>query len=313
MPDFKKLVVDVFAPKPGERVTILTDGQPGQKELIREFVSAFKEQGFPPRMVTYPPTGGHSAALPKTGESDGNAIDLEKFIKGLGKNDIVLAITKYSASGTFFSRLSQGFRCATMPSAFLGMKAFHADYQLVAKKSYVLRDLLNRAEMARIEFSTGHKLTVDLRVHRAKADDGMCREPGRGINLPSGEAYIVPFEGKGSRTEGELPVGDKVYQVKENKITSFRDRAKANIAELGLGCNDKAGIIGNILQDEKAEGVHIAYGMSSHLGGKVTAKMFKGKAVHQDIVYAPGCPIHAKRLVLDEEVIIRDGKYTVFR
>ncbi len=59
---------------------------------------------------------------------------------------------------------------------------------------------------------------------------------------------------------------------------------RRNIAELGIGCNPKAVVTGNVLEDEKV-GLHIAYGMSTHLGGKVKSD------VHSDICYSKGCPV----------------------
>ena len=75
---------------------------------------------------------------------------------------------------------------------------------------------------------------------------------------------------------------------------------RRNIAELGIGCNPKAVVTGSVLEDEKVGGLHIAYGLSSHLGGKVNSD------VHQDICYPKGAPIEAKTLTL----IHKDGSKT---
>ena len=43
-----------------------------------------------------------------------------------------------------------------------------------------------------------------------------------------------------------------------------------NIAELGIGTNEKAKLTGNILEDEKILGtVHVAFGASAAIGGTV--------------------------------------------
>ena len=62
----------------------------------------------------------------------------------------------------------------------------------------------------------------------------------------------------------------------------------------------KAKITGNILEDEKAGGLHIAYGTSVHLGGKIESD------IHQDICYSKGLPIEARSLIL----INNDGTKT---
>ena len=52
-----------------------------------------------------------------------------------------------------------------------------------------------------------------------------------------------------------------------------------NLAELGVGTNDRATLTGNILEDEKILGTaHIAFGASAGIGGTVTVP------VHLDVV-----------------------------
>ena len=96
------------------------------------------------------------------------------------------------------------------------------------------------------------------------------------------------------------------------------DFARRNVAELGLGCNDKAVVQGAIIEDEKA-GFHWAYGRSEHLGGTVGPGHFTHPAnvIHQDIVYAPASPIGIRELTLrnpDQSVVpvIRRNKYVPF-
>jgi hypothetical protein len=88
---------------------------------------------------------------------------------------------------------------------------------------------------------------------------------------------------------------------------------------LGLGVNDKAVITGNVLEEEKVWGVHLAAGRSDHIGGVVGVEDFSHPAyvVHRDVVYPFGGQIEVTELVLSyedgtEEVIIVDGAYTLF-
>jgi len=141
------------------------------------------------------------------------------------------------------------------------------------------------------------------------------------MNFPSGEGFIAPYEAATdeinefgeSKTEGIWPVNYKgellKYVVKNNRITdiigegAMADEARKfysendtrrNIAELGIGCNPKAIVTGNVLEDEKV-GLHIAYGTSTHFDGKVQSD------THLDIVYAKGCPVEGKSLRLINE------------
>ena len=71
----------------------------------------------------------------------------------------------------------------------------------------------------------------------------------------------------------------------------IENNTRRNIAELGIGCNPQAVVTGNPLEDEKV-GLHIAYGMSTHLGGKIKSDM------HYDIIHAKGCPTEGITLTL---------------
>jgi leucyl aminopeptidase (aminopeptidase T) len=223
--------------------------------------------------------------------------------------------------------------------------ALAADYSEVARKSHILAGKLSQAVGAKVEFSTGHQLYFDLRYRQAEADDGQLHADKKGmrlINLPSGEACIAPYEGEAegrpSQTKGMIPVmvDDELvlFRVQENRIVEVIgdgpqaaqkrgyfavDQARCNIAELGLGCNDKAVISGSVLEDEKVLGLHWAYGRSDHIGGTVGVAAFSHPShiVHHDIVYPRGGRIEIASLVLQyedgtSEEIIKDGQYTIF-
>ena len=104
---------------------------------------------------------------------------------------------------------------------------------------------------------------------------------------------IVIFTVRGNQivdVEGDGPVA-------EQKREEFRQEvALRNIAEVAVGCNDKAAATGNLLEDEKA-GFRWAYGRSDHLGGKVGVSEFSspGEVYHLDSVYARGSPIVCAR------------------
>jgi leucyl aminopeptidase (aminopeptidase T) len=201
------------------------------------------------------------------------------------------------------------------------------------------------AEGAKVVFSTGHEMYFDLRYREAHADDGQLhadKEGARVINLPSGEAYIAPYEGERneepSKTEGMIPVmlGEElvVARVEANRIVEVigegteaaearaylaLDDALRNVAELGLGCNESAVVTGNVLEDEKVMGMHWAFGLSEHIGGTVGVDDFSdpGLAEHRDWVYPKGGAIEIASLVLEysdgtSEEIIHDGEYTTF-
>jgi hypothetical protein len=322
-----------------------------RREMALEWHEAFRALGkrikfsvYP--LVRYPASGAHNAPLPEKGEMDGKAVRLEQI---LADTNIVVAMTQYSPTAPLINVCEKvpTLRGASMPGVTRGMErtALAADYSRVAERCAVLAAKLDPAVGARVDFSTGHRLFFDLRDREPDADDGQVhpgREGIRIINLPSGETCIAPYEGevqdRPSRTDGSIPAmyGDElvVFSVRENRIVDVIgdgpeaahmkaylaiDDARRNIAELGLGCNDKAVICGEVLEDEKVMGMHWAYGRSDHLGGSVGVDSFSDPihVVHEDTVYAKGGPIEISSLVLEyedgtTEEIIRDSVYTVF-
>jgi leucyl aminopeptidase (aminopeptidase T) len=307
--------------------------------------AAFAELGLPVQpLLSLAATGADNADLPATGRQDGREVEIVPL---LARCHIVVAMTRFSATAPLsrFVKELPHLRAASMPGVLRRMEqsALAADYRQVAARCRQLADRLTHADSASVTFSTGHRIAFDLRYRTGLADDGLCT-PEKSfplINLPSGEAFVVPYEGERagtpSQTRGVIPVrrsGETVLlHVEENRIEQVEgggpaaramdrffdvDPARRNLAELGLGCNDRAVVLGNVLEDEKA-GMHWAYGRSEHLGGTVGPSAFSDPrhVVHTDIVYAAGCPVTVSRLVLEypgaePETIIRDSAYQVF-
>jgi hypothetical protein len=359
--NLEKLIVDVFAPQPGEKVLVMIDlphgelidheGWAERRRMAEEWHSAFErlgaKEGFTVHpFFSYPATGANNGDLPEGGEMAGRKVRLEEVFTS---TNIVVAMTEYSASAPLikYGQKLPGLRAASMPKVTRSMEntALSADYSEVARKAHILAEKLDRANGAGVRFSTGHVFYFDLRNRTADADDGLLHADRTGIrliNLPSGEACIAPYEGEvegqPSRTEGTIPVMDGeemvLFEVQENCIERMIgdgpeaarrreyfavDRARRNLAELGLGCNDKAVISGVVLEDEKVMGMHWAYGRSDHIGGVTGVQQFShpSHVVHQDIVYAKGGPVDVASLVLEyedggSEELIKDAEYTIF-
>lgn len=73
-----------------------------------------------------------------------------------------------------------------------------------------------------------------------------------------------------------------------------------NVAELGIGTNDKARLTGVILEDEKAWGtIHLAFGSNATFGGMVEAE------VHLDAV------IMGPTVYVDDKLLMQDGQLMV--
>jgi hypothetical protein len=240
-----------------------------------------------------------------------------------GSHSILIAPTQYSATAPLkVAARSAAIRAATMPGFRAAMiPALRLDYGEVNRRVVALAARLDEADGADIVFVTPAgeaRLHLDLRFRKAHASGGLIPDPGTAGNLPSGEAYIVPYEGERagepSRTSGLLPVefdGEVVqYVIAGNRAVEVlpggphadaerarlqREPAYGNLAELGLGVLAAFGIqpVGEVLLDEKL-GLHIAFGRSDHFGGQVGPKDFSSPeaVVHIDRVYVPACQPH---------------------
>jgi leucyl aminopeptidase (aminopeptidase T) len=371
------LIERVFQPGPGDHAVAvlidLPDAQVADSPRWRERramaadwaarLAALEPQtGRSTHLVLYRNVRMNNADLPATAwlhtgpmPSDADALDPAKavpFPEVLRTHPIVIAVTQFSATAPLkLMARTHGFRAATMPGFSEAMiPALRLDYTEINRRVNLLKDLLDRAALARFVFRVDgareHRLQLDLRHRIAHASGGLIPQPGTAGNLPSGEAYVVPYEGEReddpSRSEGELPVelGDEVvvYRIEHNRAVGLampasgdagrseaeklvREPAYGNLAELGLGVLGDFGVqpAGEVLLDEKL-GLHIAFGRSDHFGGQVGARQFSSPeaVVHIDRVYVPSLQprVQVARIDLELEdgssvALMRDGRYAI--
>lgn len=284
-------------------------------------------------------TYDHADELPAAG-----AIPFAELFAG---HSLLLAPTELSATAPLkVAARSHPLRAATMPGFLPAMiPALQIDYAEVNRRVDRLKALLDPATAATVVTRAGGRtrtLRLDLRHRTAHASGGLFPHNGVAGNLPSGETYIVPYEGElagdPSGSRGELPVqfDDEVvvYRIEGNKAVAVlsggprsaaeaaliaAEPAYANLAELGLGVLGDFGLepVGSILLDEKL-GLHLAFGRSDHFGGAVGPADFSGPdaVVHLDRVYIPQVQPAVAVLSVTLEgpeggrEIMRDGKWT---
>jgi len=345
--DVKRLLTDVFDPQPGEIAAVMVDlpheGIPDTAAWIARRAMAERwrgalaelgaERGFEVLpLLSFPATGANNADLPTVGWLGGSELNLGER---LSSSTLVIAMTQFSATAplSHLAKANPDLRAASMPGVEERMEgtALAADYRQVAKRCRAIADALDGAVLCEVLFSTGHRCWFDLRHRRCEMDDGSLLRGKTGervINLPSGETFIVPYEGEfedvPSWTAGTIPVIENdelvLFHVVANTVVVVEgegevadryaaffddDPARANIAEVAFGVNDKAQVTGKVLEDEKA-GFYWAFGRSDHLGGVVGVADFSSPAsvVHQDIVYAKGNPIQVERA----DIVHPDGR-----
>ncbi len=239
---------------------------------------------------------------------------------------VIIALANNSTSHTRYRALAcaAGCRFASLPHFDPDM--FHTsmtvDWNALAARTARLVETVNEAEWIRVTTPNGTDMMICKQGRHAGGDDGLLTAPGSFGNLPAGEAYLAPLEGK---SHGVMVIewgptrrlNEPLRLTVENGVVvqiegsdSLRTRLEArfaenancrNIAELGIGTNDKASRPDNVLEAEKILGtIHIALGDNTGFGGKVSAPF------HEDYVfYRP--TLTAILADGSERIIIDDG------
>ena len=240
--------------------------------------------------------------------------------------DVVLCPTVQSLSHTAARRAATeaGARIATLPGVTAEMLArvMSADMEGLRRNGRAIAERLTSGSEARLTCPNGSELRIGLEGRDAIPDAGELTAPRAFGNLPCGEGFIAPVEGT---TNGKLVVdgtiagvgipGEPVELTVEAghlveadgeegallmDLLTAHGEDGTNVAELGIGTNEKAELTGNVLEDEKILGTaHVAFGASAAIGGTVQVP------VHLDCVV-----MHAEVWV-DGEPLLIDGKLAV--
>jgi leucyl aminopeptidase (aminopeptidase T) len=238
--------------------------------------------------------------------------------------DVFIAPTSRSLSHTQARKRAtdNGARGATMPTVTAEMLArlMDADFDLLRARSRAVTDLLSAADEARVSCPRGTDLRLDLSGRAAIADDGEITAPGSFGNLPCGEGFVAPCGGEGTvatrslasiglvqghpahltveggrLTKATGSEGERLYEL----LTGAGAQG-TNLAELGVGTNERARLTGNILEDEKILGtVHVAFGASAGIGGTVSVP------IHLDVVVTDAT------LTIGDTAVLDAGRYVL--
>jgi leucyl aminopeptidase (aminopeptidase T) len=216
--------------------------------------------------------------------------------------DVFIAPTSRSLSHTPARKRATetGARGATLPGVTAEMLArvMAVDVDLMGRRSQIVAKLLTESDDAHLRCPRGSDFRLDLSGRHGIADDGALSEPGAFGNLPAGEGFVAPLSGSGKIVASSVaPLGlsaePALLTVVDGRLTDAQHglgpeylellRAHGemglNLAELGVGTNDRAELTGNVLEDEKILGtVHVAFGASAGIGGTVSVP------IHLDVV-----------------------------
>jgi leucyl aminopeptidase (aminopeptidase T) len=306
-PALRTVVQDCLAIQPGEDVLVIAD--PPLQSLGQALREAARDAGADAVL-----------ALMDEREIDGNE-PARPVAGALEACDVFIAPTTRSLSHTTARKRAtdRGARGATMPGVTEDMlsRVMAMDFEAMAARSQAVAAVLDGATEAHLTCPRGSDLRLDLRDRAGLADDGRLTAPGAFGNLPCGEGFIAPAGGEGTIVAASLaPLGltdePAALVVSEGHITQAQGGLGpdylallqahgewgTNLAELGVGTNDRAVLTGNVLEDEKILGtVHVAFGASAGIGGTVSVP------IHLDVV------VLEATLVVDGRPVLESGRY----
>jgi len=306
-------VRDCMGVKPGERVLIVTD-EP-LRTIGYALWKASKDLGNEVILAEI---------LPRTTNGEEPPPEVAELMKMV---DVVLCPTSKSLTHTDSRRAAseKGVRIATLPGVAeeIMIRCMNADYNEIAKRTFRVCAELEKTSVVRVEAPAGTDITMPIKGRKAHASSGLFREKGLWGNLPTGEAYLAPLEGESQGlvvVDGSMASVGMIHEpirisVKDGYATGINGGAEAkrliellephgkdgrNVAEFGIGTNDKAILTGLILEDEKVMGtIHIAFGDNKSMGGTVRVASHLDGLVKEPTVW------------FDDRKVMEEGKLLI--
>jgi aminopeptidase len=304
---------DCMGARPGERVLIVTDAP------LRTIGYALRQAA-----VDLGQDVLLAEMIPRQSNGEEPPPDVAELMT---RRDLVLCATSKSLTHTNARRAASaaGARVATLPGVTeaIMVRCMNADYAQIAERTQRICALMAETRVIRVQAPAGTDITMPVAGRRAFPSTGLIRERGQWGNLPTGEAYVAPLEGAshgvvvvdGSMAGIGMTTHPIRVEVEDGYATSIsggadaerlvallepHGRAARNVAEFGIGTNDRAILTGVILEDEKVMGtIHIAFGDNKSMGGSIGVPSHLDGVVKQPTVW------------FDERKVIEAGRLLV--
>lgn len=262
--------------------------------------------------------------LPRKSNGEEPPAEVAELMK---KFDVVFCPTSKSLTHTDARRTASalGVRIATLPGVTeeIMVRCMNADYHAIARRTHKLCEMLEKISVVRVTSPAGTDITLPIKGRTAHASSGLFQEKGQSGNLPTGEAYLAPLEHQSNGivvVDGsmagvgivktpirivvkdgyatEISGGEEAEALK--KLLEPHGKDAYNVAEFGIGTNDRAMITGKIIEDEKVMGtIHIAFGDNKSMGGSIRVASHLDGLVKMPTVW------------FDEKQIMKDGQFTI--
>jgi len=210
------------------------------------------------------------------------------------------------------------------------LEGMRADFLKVDRISVKVVDMVRKAKQVRAKTAAGTDLVADLNPSYRWVKTSGIISPDKWGNLPGGEVFTTPGEVNGTfvidgvvgdwlcAKFGSLREHPLTIRVKGNRVVeahssnpelekdfwsyTHTDENSDRVGEFAIGTNiELKDVIGQILQDEKYPGVHIAFG--NPYGAHTGAEWYS--STHIDVVG------RKFDIWVDDEQIMRDGRFLI--
>ena len=210
------------------------------------------------------------------------------------------------------------------------LEGMRADFLKVDRISAKVIELVTRAKRITARTAAGTDLTADLNPNYRWLKTSGLISPDKWGNLPGGEVFTTPGEVNGTfvidgvvgdylcAKYGDLKGNPLTIRIRGNRLTeahssnrdleddfwqyTHTDENSDRVGEFAIGTNiELKDVIGQILQDEKYPGVHIAFG--NPYGAHTGAEWYS--STHIDVVG------RKFDIWVDEQQIMRGGQFLI--
>jgi leucyl aminopeptidase (aminopeptidase T) len=180
---------------------------------------------------------------------------------------------------------------------FSVIKAYDINYVKLKKKQAQLKRKLDAAREVRFVTKGGTDIIFDVKGRKAISVDGDYSSKYKGGNMPAGEVYMAPnlkgangtliIDGSSRVSEGTILIKKPIQMtVRNGMVVELKGK---RVAEVGIGMNPNAKLVGAMVVDEKSLGtVHIALGSNYWFGGPIRSIIHLDQVMKDAKIYIDG-------------------------
>jgi len=308
-----------------EKVTVITDE--ATKEIAASMVRELEEVGAPYRAwVLEDLTSRPLANFPPEIAQDMETSQVSIFAVQAQANELR---TRMQMTSIVNRRRIRHAHMVNINRQIM-LEGMRADFIKVDRISTKVIEMVRKASQIRAKTPAGTHLVADLNPNYRWVKTSGLISPDKWGNLPGGEVFTTPGEVNGTfvidgvvgewlcSKFGDVQETPLTIRIRENRLTeahsanrelekdfwnyTHTDENSDRVGEFAIGTNIELNdVIGQILQDEKFPGVHIAFG--NPYGEHTGADWYS--STHIDVVG------RKFDIWVDEQQIMRGGKFLI--